>query len=116
MPVTGRIVRPLKLSCDMLVHIQSLHANGLKSMSVTAPTFEKLAPLGNLSAAKAEREHGSPMQPEVERKFRRLASEWKLRRSHAACVEEAIVHSAYLRIIGMGLQAIPLIMAELERQ
>ena len=52
-----------------------------------------------------------------ERKFNRLRDEWKSRKkSRSACVEEAVMHPAYLRMIGMGSDAIPLILAELEKE
>jgi len=49
-------------------------------------------------------------------RFRRLVADWKSRKSHSACVEELALHLAYQRIIGMGPDAVPLILAELERE
>ena len=51
-----------------------------------------------------------------EEKFKRLRDEWKSRKSHSSCVEEVILHTAYLHIIGMGPKAIPFILAELEKE
>lgn len=47
-------------------------------------------------------------------KFIRLRDEWKARKSHSSSVETHILHSAYLRIIGMGVEALPFILAELD--
>jgi hypothetical protein len=51
-----------------------------------------------------------------EAKFRRLVNEWRSRRIHSSAVEDHILHPAYLQIIGMGTDAVPLILAELEKE
>lgn len=48
--------------------------------------------------------------------FRRLVDEWKTGRRRGADVAQIIEHPAYQQIIGLGEQAIPLILEELERQ
>lgn len=50
----------------------------------------------------------------LEKKFIRLRDEWKSRKSHSSSVESHILHPAYLRIIGMGVDALPFIFAELD--
>lgn len=68
------------------------------------------------SAALSEYNKSFAKELAVRERFRRLSQEWKARKSHVACVEDAILHPAYLRIIGMGSDAVPLILAELERE
>jgi hypothetical protein len=50
----------------------------------------------------------------VEAKFYRLALEWKSRTSHFSTVSKRSMHEAYQRIIGIGPEAIPLILRELK--
>ena len=52
----------------------------------------------------------------VEDEFNQLVSEWKSGRPRGADVAQMIRHPAYERIVGMGEQAIPLILNELERE
>ena len=51
-----------------------------------------------------------------EEKFRRLVKEWKEAKIHSSCIEDHAMHDAYQRIIGMGRDAVPFILAELERE
>lgn len=51
----------------------------------------------------------------VEATFKTLVQEWKARRSHSSCVEDISIDMAYQQIIGLGPDAIPLLLAELER-
>lgn len=48
--------------------------------------------------------------------FNRLVVEWKTGRRRGADVAQMTAHPAYRQIVGMGKPAIPLILAELERQ
>ena len=48
--------------------------------------------------------------------FNRLASEWKSGRRRGADVAQMIEHPAYRSIVGMGEQAIPLMLEELEHE
>ena len=48
--------------------------------------------------------------------FNRLVSEWKSGRQRGADVAQMVSHPAYQQIIGLGEQAIPLILEELERE
>jgi hypothetical protein len=52
----------------------------------------------------------------VEPKFSRLVTEWKANRHSTSLARDLIAHPAYLRIIGMGEDALPLILRELERE
>jgi len=49
-------------------------------------------------------------------KFYRFCKRWKRETKHMSCPEDMILHPAYQRIIGLGPSAIPLILAELERE
>ena len=49
-------------------------------------------------------------------KFYRLCRIWKRETQHMSCPEDMILHPAYLKIIGLGPSAIPLILAELEKK
>ncbi|GEM_PF-1126012 len=46
--------------------------------------------------------------------FENLVKVWKKATSHFSFIRQKIVHPAYLRIIGMGEKAIPLILEELQ--
>jgi hypothetical protein len=47
-------------------------------------------------------------------KFNRLVKEWKEKRPHSSSVEQLSMHWAYQQIIGLGLDAVPLLLRELE--
>jgi len=53
---------------------------------------------------------------DVEPKFRRLVAEWKANRRATSLARDLIAHPAYLRIIGMGEDALPLILRELDKE
>ncbi len=53
---------------------------------------------------------------DVEITFRDLAVEWKTTDSASSLVRDLAMHPAYQKIIGMGPAAVPLIIAELERE
>lgn len=69
-----------------------------------------------LRAALAELSSRVARRVALEEKFRRLVVEWKARKSHSSCIEDMALHIAYQRIIGMGPEAVPLILAELEKE
>jgi hypothetical protein len=50
----------------------------------------------------------------VEDKFIRLRDQWKAERAHESSSFRLAMHPAYLKIIGMGTDAIPLLLRELE--
>jgi hypothetical protein len=52
----------------------------------------------------------------VEEKFQELAREWKAAGRSHSLVRNIAMHAAYQQIIGMGKPAIPLILAELEKE
>jgi hypothetical protein len=49
------------------------------------------------------------------KKFSRLRDEWKEKRPPDSSSFRLAIHPAYLKIIGMGVDAVPLILRELER-
>ncbi|MFN0056315.1 MAG: hypothetical protein ACKV0T_29570, partial [Planctomycetales bacterium] len=53
---------------------------------------------------------------DVEVSFRRLVTEWKSRKSYSSCIEDLGMDLAYQQIIGLGTDAVPFILAELERE
>ncbi|MGQ0637429.1 MAG: hypothetical protein ACT4QC_22715 [Planctomycetaceae bacterium] len=52
---------------------------------------------------------------ELAETFRRLVDEWKSRRAHSSCIEDMVLDLSYQQIIGLGPQAIPLLLSELEK-
>jgi hypothetical protein len=50
----------------------------------------------------------------IERKFLRLRDEWKQKRGPESSSARLAHHPAYLKIIGMGSDVVPLLMRELE--
>jgi hypothetical protein len=50
------------------------------------------------------------------RRFESLAAAWRKECAHLSSVREMVLHPAYQQIIGMGRDAIPFLLRELERQ
>ena len=48
--------------------------------------------------------------------FGRLKEKWKSETAHLSSVTDIVMHPSYQRIIGMGQDAIPLILAELDKE
>lgn len=53
---------------------------------------------------------------EARAKFDRLAEEWRSAARFVSSLSQMVTHPAYQRIIGMGAEAIPLMLARLRRQ
>lgn len=53
---------------------------------------------------------------ERERIFRGLAERWRRETGLLSSIEEKVLHPAYQQIVGMGPEAIPLILRELQRR
>jgi hypothetical protein len=66
-----------------------------------------------VSVADTQREEHDPA---LERRFQELTREWKQAHAITSSVSEMATHPAYQQIIGLGKQAIPLILAELRQQ
>ena len=56
------------------------------------------------------------MGDDLQREFSTLAQQWERDTQFSSSATEIAMHPAYQRIIGMGTAAIPLILAELERE
>ena len=54
--------------------------------------------------------------PEIKSEFENLVQVWKKATQHYSFIRQKIVHPAYLRIVGMGEKAIPLILEELRER
>ena len=52
--------------------------------------------------------------PRIEQKFIRLRDEWKSQRGPVSSTTKVVMHPAYQTIIGMGIDAVPLLLRELE--
>lgn len=63
-----------------------------------------------------EMEKKYPEPSRLERRFRQLVSEWKAGRGPQSSVAKMAMHPAYQQIIGLGRDAIPLLLAEMERE
>jgi hypothetical protein len=56
------------------------------------------------------------IEPALETEFRRLADQWRTETAHLSVTFKRAMHPSYQRIIGMGKQAIPLILRELQER
>jgi hypothetical protein len=52
----------------------------------------------------------------LRQRFDNLVAVWKSERGHSSILTEMVLHPAYQQIIGMGEQAVPLLLEELQRQ
>jgi len=57
-----------------------------------------------------------PISSEVSERFARLASDWKQKSRHLSNTVQMAMLKPYQQIIGMGEQALPLILEELRRE
>ncbi|MDF5709758.1 MAG: hypothetical protein PUP90_19345 [Nostoc sp. S4] len=55
-------------------------------------------------------------QAELKDTFIKLANQWRNETKHMSLISDIILHSAYQQIIGMGTDAVPLILEELSRE
>jgi hypothetical protein len=53
---------------------------------------------------------------DIQERFRTLVNEWKSQRGYSSSITRMSMHYAYQQIIGMGEQAIPLLLGELARE
>ncbi len=56
-----------------------------------------------------------PLQLQRDVKFDALVNDWKRGTAHLSRLDHIVLHPAYQQIIGMGPEAVPLILRELER-
>jgi hypothetical protein len=64
----------------------------------------------------AVRAPGRPLDDDLARRFRSLVQDWKDAKVFTSSGSEIALHPAYPQIIGMGKEAIPLILSELQRE
>jgi hypothetical protein len=57
-----------------------------------------------------------PHRQEAKQKFERLYAKWRDETEHYSRVEKRVLHKAYLSIIGMGPEAIPLILEQMRSE
>ena len=57
-----------------------------------------------------------PVSRQAENRFNELAAKWKSETKYSSSMTDMILHPAYMRIIGMGKEALPLILRELRRE
>jgi hypothetical protein len=53
---------------------------------------------------------------QLEKTFFELANQWRRETNHMSLMSDIILHPAYQRIIGMGLNVVPLILRELSKE
>lgn len=53
---------------------------------------------------------------ELKRLFDRYADDWKTQTAHVSVLSRRVLHSSYQRIIGLGQEALPLILHQLSSQ
>jgi hypothetical protein len=85
--------------------------------SVSLERLEKV--VADLQATLTELRRATPPRgpsPGAKARFEGLVREWKSFESPSSSVAKLAMHPAYQRIIGMGESAVPLLLAELERE
>lgn len=53
---------------------------------------------------------------ELEKRFDRYADDWKIQTAHLSILSRRVLHPSYQRIIGLGQEALPLILRRLSSQ
>lgn len=53
---------------------------------------------------------------EIKKRFERYADDWKFQTAHESVMSRRVFHPSYLRIIGLGQEALPLILHRLSSQ
>lgn len=56
------------------------------------------------------------LQELIEERFAALAEQWRAKTAHLSSITDIAMHPAYQRIIGMGPDAVPLILRELSKE
>lgn len=132
----GSAVRVLRPKCSMSLaemfwfigqvnaqrwrfHYGRMATKGRLQRLGVVPPENDLVPIGNIEARvrRLRSELGRlPGDDGLAEEFERLASLWKEARMVSSCAQKVAMHPAYLRIIGMGERAIPLILEELGRE
>lgn len=97
--------------------------NGQVVLDEPAPLAEgvevQISPLlgtGDSPALQAPSSQDKDSEPSIEGSFRQLVGEWKAATAFTSSGTEMLLHPAYQRIIGMGQEAVKLIVSELRRE
>jgi hypothetical protein len=64
----------------------------------------------------AEKSQPAAPTKDTEGLFQELANQWRRETAHLSLAIKKVTHPAYQRIIGLGLDAVPLILRELQRR
>ncbi|HET6880615.1 MAG TPA: hypothetical protein VFI31_10695 [Pirellulales bacterium] len=83
--------------------------DGAEVQVSSVPCNARTTAYGSLTSADGEASDG------VRRRFHQLAGEWKQATLLTSSGTEMLLHPAYQQIIGMGPEAVPLLVAELRR-
>ena len=91
------------------------HAEGMRRWQDVAEAAHKRheAALALLAARRLPRTAWERTEPE--QRIRELADKWYRETRTTSSLKKMITHPAYLRILGMGPEAVPLLLRELER-
>jgi len=88
---------------------------GVLSTLISQLSKQRTTPQG--AAPQKEALVGATKQRDIALRFNQLAQEWKANRSrHTSFARDQVSHPAYLEIIGLGPDALPLILKELETE
>lgn len=82
--------------------------------TIRARFVERLEQKKELRRAIEEKLKSERTQREIGDKFNRLASQWLRETEYISSIKKACMHPAYQRIIGMGPDALPYLLRELE--
>jgi hypothetical protein len=99
-----------------------LHVRNVRNEFIVATVATLVAlsvggssPAGGLTVGRVI-EQPSRVTLAAEQRFHRLTEAWRASRGPASTVAKIAMHPAYQQIIGMGVDALPLILRELERE
>lgn len=72
---------------------------------------------GNIELGSSQWAYSIPLVDiELKQRFNSLSRRWKSETIHFSLIQQMVLHSAYQEIIGLGPQAIPLILNELKKE
>ncbi len=106
-----------------MMSLSALQSGSSADVYLSDESARLAAPIRRLS--EIGRERGAPMSLTeaklasagvLAQRFDALAQAWRRECGHLSSVREMILHPAYQQIIGMGRDALPFLLRELERQ
>jgi len=77
--------------------------------------FRRQKPEAFIAIALPEKQIEQKVKANIKQEFDALVQTWKRATSRFSIITQKIIHPAYLRIIGMGEKALPLILRELQQ-